>query len=251
MGKVVAVSGKGGVGKTTITALLVQELLAAGAETPLLVVDGDPAATLHFALGVASPATTLAHVRDEMMAQEGRQKVNPVDLLTQRQVIRTGERGLHLLEMGHGEGRGCYCGVNAALSFALRQLLPQYPWVVLDNEAGTEHLSRKNMSHIDFFIVVTLPQLPSQAVARRIVQTARAVETTWTHAGVVVNRCSTETDGNGVDIAGLPVWATLPEVTTLPELERLGQAVTQLPAGHPLRCHMRDLATRLLREGGS
>lgn len=252
-GKLVAISGKGGVGKTTITALLAQALLDAGASTPLLLADGDPAATLHLALGLPLPTCTLADVREEMQALLGtdyaarRTKANPVELLEERGVIQQVSPAVHLLAMGQSEGAGCYCGVNAALSFALRTLLPRYPWVIVDNEAGVEHLARKNIAHVDFFIVVTLPQQPAQAVARRIIHTAQGAGMTWTAAGVIVNRCPVEEAR--VDIEGWPVWAVLPEETALPQLEQRGNPAVQLSAAAPFRRHLRELAERLLQGG--
>lgn len=242
----VTISGKGGTGKTTIAALLLQELVEAGATTPILAVDGDPASTLHLALGAPIPTSTLASVR-EQLRQDSRtrqsQKVDVAQVLKDAGVVTPVDEKLHLLAMGQGEGRGCYCSVNAALAAAMRALLQCYDWIVIDNEAGVEHLSRVRVPHVDCFIVVTLPAVSSQMVAQRILTTAQQVNVTWDRAGLVVNR---DHGRQSIQIEGLPLWAAVPYSGALEKAEAMGQPVTTLSSNSPVRQAVRHLARQIL-----
>jgi len=249
---IAAICGKGGAGKTTVAALLVEALLRAGAGSPaapLLVVDGDPASTLHFGLGLPAPPHTLADFQREVAATtRSRSRREPTSiqaLLDQLQVVMLARPELHLLSMGQSEGPGCYCAINAGLGAVLPVLLHKYRWVVLDNEAGVEHLSRVRVAHVDFLLVLTTPAPSYQAVAQRIVDTARQVGMTWEAAGLVVNRA---TDlPTQVTVQGLPVWATLPEEPRLAELEQRGEPAVHLPPDTPIRQALATLAEQMLR----
>jgi CO dehydrogenase maturation factor len=188
MSKLITFSGKGGVGKTTTAALLIDELARFGFQGRLLVVDGDPATTLYLALGLTSPAVTLADVRDELQLDAKTVRGLPggqtpaqfvARQLLERQVLgRAGLRRMAFdtLALGWPEGRpGCYCGLNTALSQVLNQLLGQYDLVIIDNEAGLEHLSRHRVGQVHLFVTVETDQLASRIVARRIEQVARTV----------------------------------------------------------------------------
>jgi CO dehydrogenase maturation factor len=151
-----AVAGKGGSGKTTLAALLVRGLLERG-EIPVLAVDADPAANLGEALGVAV-GTTLGSAVEEFYA--GRAQVPPgmtkEALLEVRFASVIDERtGFDLLSMGRGEGPGCYCSVNNTLRALVERLTGSYRVVVIDNEAGLEHLSRRTARRIDVLVVVS------------------------------------------------------------------------------------------------
>lgn len=245
---IVTVSGKGGVGKTTITALLVQEMLALGADTPILVVDGDPARTLHLALGIAAPERTLADLRDDLQtALRDRRNMGEVAaLLDAAGMVVQVTPQLHFLTMGRGEGPGCFCQVNVALSAALRAFLPRYPWIVVDNEAGIEHLARVRIAQVDAFLVVVQPDARSQSVATTLVQAARETAVQIGRLGLVVNR---DHGRGGLQVPlDIPLWAAIPDDPTL----RLhpDEPVAKLLAKSPARQGAHDLAQRVLNGQG-
>ena len=152
---IVAVIGKGGVGKTTVTALLLRRLLDAG-ETPILAVDADPSNCLGPALGLEI-TRTLADLRDGM--REGTDDRPPAMaksewLALQAEDAVVEQAGFDLLTMGHSEGPGCYCFVNNLIRSHLDRLARSYRHVLVDCEAGLEHLSRRTSGRPDRLVCV-------------------------------------------------------------------------------------------------
>ncbi|MCG3212600.1 MAG: hypothetical protein FOGNACKC_06270 [Anaerolineae bacterium] len=232
----VTVSGKGGVGKTTLTALLVDELLRKQYPGRLLVVDADPAQTLHFALGIPAPGATLAQVRDNTPLTAGALKalppgVTPAEYVRHRlaaagvvvdRMLR--KRPFDVLAMGHREGGpGCYCAINSALSEALATLMTSYDLIIVDSEAGIEHLSRYRIRQVDLFLAVTTPGRAARAVTRQIIARAREVGMRLGEVGVIVNRSLT---GVGID----DLLAVVPNCPQLTHYDLSGRAVVDLPA---------------------
>jgi CO dehydrogenase maturation factor len=152
---IVAVIGKGGVGKTTVTALLLRRLLEA-AVTPVLAIDADPSSCLGSALGVR-PNGTLGALRDRLRDDSGRPrsvaKSEWLALMAEEAIVEQG--GFDLLTMGHPEGPGCYCFVNNLLRDYLDRLARSYRLALVDCEAGQEHLSRRTARQPDRLVCVT------------------------------------------------------------------------------------------------
>jgi CO dehydrogenase maturation factor len=169
MARTIAVSGKGGVGKTTIAALIIRHLRENSAG-PILAVDSDPDCYLGTMLGMSVQAT-IGDLREETLQQ---MKDWPAGMSKEASI----EAGLHglivetpkvdLITMGRGEGPGCYCFINLVLRRFTDGLAPSYEWVVMDNEAGMEHISRRTSSHVDDLIVVVDANPLSLDSARRI-----------------------------------------------------------------------------------
>lgn len=249
---IVAFSGKGGVGKTSLAALVLDELARRGCEGPVLAVDGDPAMTLHLALGVAPPSATLARVRDEVRLEARSVRSLPAGMsvtgylaqeLAQAGVLARRELNglpLDLLAMGQGEGRGCYCGINNALKAVLAELVGRYSLVVVDNEAGLEWLNRYRLARLDHFVVVSTPAPAAQAVAERVIATAEEVGLEVGRWWRLLNRA------NGHVVAGSEVDLVAPQSWRLAAMERQGEPVVRLPVDSSLRRALGPLVEAVL-----
>jgi CO dehydrogenase maturation factor len=165
----IAVAGKGGTGKSTIAALLVSRLCA-GDMKPVLAVDADPDCNLGTLLGV-EPEQTIGDLREDLLKAikdfpAGMTKADYIESGL-HQIINEQE-GYDLITMGKGEGASCYCFINNLIRKFCDDLTPSYPWVVIDNEAGLEHLSRRTTTDIDGLIVVVNESPLSFSCARQI-----------------------------------------------------------------------------------
>ncbi|MBI5778453.1 MAG: AAA family ATPase [Planctomycetes bacterium] len=152
---VIAVAGKGGTGKSTVAALLIRALLAQN-KKPVLAVDADPNSTLGDYLGITCSCT----VADLIEQTKGLRNLpdgvsKPAHLEYQLQSAITESAGVDLLVMGRPEGPDCYCMANNILRGYVQKIVGNYPYVVIDNEAGMEHLSRKTTQNIDALLLVS------------------------------------------------------------------------------------------------
>jgi CO dehydrogenase maturation factor len=189
----IAVAGKGGVGKTTLCGLLVRSLRDLGVR-PILAVDADPTSNLAEALGVEA-GKALADIREEGSTPEGSPssglgRVRAVEDELQRAIVEAD--GFDLITMGRPEGPRCYCAVNHLLRRSLDNLPGNYRAVVLDNEAGMEHLSRRTTNDVDVLLVVANPSTPSLRAAKRILSLARELPVRIGRRVVVFNRVGPE-----------------------------------------------------------
>jgi CO dehydrogenase maturation factor len=165
----VAVIGKGGAGKTTATALLLRRLLDAR-QVPVLAVDADPSNCLGTALGLAIDET-IAHLREAMREAPDRpSSMSQAEWLALRAESALVERpGFDLLTMGHGEGPGCYCFVNSVIREYLDRLTRSYRHVLVDCEAGLEHLSRRTAGRPDRLVcVVNRAKMSAETIHRAL-----------------------------------------------------------------------------------
>jgi len=189
-GTMVAFSGKGGSGKTTLASLVIRQLLRTRTR-PVLAVDADPNATLGLTLGVEVGAT-IADLRDRMGLAA--QKVNsiPKERLMGQWLneVLTEAEGLDLLTMGRPEGPKCYCYVNGLLRRYLRELRGNYPLVVVDCEAGMEYLSRLTVEDVDVLVLVAEPTPVGLTTVSRIARLADSLPVRVKRRVLAVNKIS-------------------------------------------------------------
>ncbi len=190
MSFLVAVSGKGGVGKTTVAALIVRQLIARG-RSPVLAVDADPNTCLDLALGVRAEETVGA-IREETkkLAAGGETKgIAKQELLELKiaQALVEAEK-FDYIAMGRPEGPGCYCYANNVLSSVLTRLAGHYPAVVLDNEAGLENLSRRIVRGVDALVLVTDGSRAGRETILRLHGLAREMGIAYGRLALVINR---------------------------------------------------------------
>jgi CO dehydrogenase maturation factor len=185
----IAIAGKGGTGKTTLAALITTCLLKAG-KTPVLAVDADPNANLNEALGVAYD-TTVVDTVDQIMGDGAAVPAG----VTKRQLVEyqmhdalVESAGFDLLVMGRTEGPGCYCHANDLLREFLEKLSGGYSHVVMDNEAGMEHLSRRTTRNVDVLLIAANPTVTAVRSAGRIHEIARKLKLGVGRSCLVLNR---------------------------------------------------------------
>jgi len=191
MAKVIAVTGKGGTGKTTVAALIVK-WLKAHARGPILALDADPDANLATVLAVPVPQT-IGDLREETVREikslpVGMTKANYIQAGLHQIVVETPK--VDFITMGRSEGPGCYCFVNTLLREFAEDLEDSYEWVVMDNEAGLEHLSRRTTAHVDHLIVVVNNSPLAVDCARRIHEVITSLKNEVVHRHVLFNAVS-------------------------------------------------------------
>ena len=240
MGFLIAITGKGGTGKTTLSALTVNRLTARGLR-PVLAVDADPNTCLDSALGV-SVRQTLGRAREEtrdlasMGMAAGVSKRELLEMKIAECLVEAED--FDLIAMGRPEGPGCYCYANNVLKEVLAEISAQYPFVVLDNEAGLENLSRRIIRQVDLLVFVTDPSHQGLTTVKRLYDLAREMNVRYRKLAVFVNRLS------GVIPSALAVeiensiaadWVIgFPENGELAELAKSGKSVGLLSIENPV-----------------
>jgi CO dehydrogenase maturation factor len=195
-GLVIAISGKGGVGKTTTTALMAKILSESNPERSILVIDANPDSNLADVLGIPV-ARTVGMVTDDLKKSLEKSAIPPTmtkeDILETRifEILRE-TPSFDLLVMGRGEGEGCYCPVNAFLAHIIDRLIKNYDVTLMDMEAGLEHLSRKTDRDVDIMMVITDPSSMGLLTARRVKEVAKEVHIEFKKFYLVGNRFKPE-----------------------------------------------------------
>ena len=239
----IALSGKGGTGKTTTAALLVDAFRRKG-EIPLLAVDADPNANLHEALGM-EVTETLGAMREEAFTKAIPAGMSRLDYvrLRFRQVLVEGT-GVDLIAMGRPEGTGCYCFSNNLLSECLVGLQAEYRFIVIDAEAGMEHISRGTIGMPDLLLIVSDPGARGMRTATRIRDIALSLGLPRERIYLVVNRVR----AGAADIGGepVPLIAEVPADPAIEEADLEGRPIVTIPGDSPARLAIEALAARIL-----
>ncbi len=252
MTKIIAMSGKGGTGKTTVAAMITRSLLKRS-DGPILAIDADPAANLHLALGLPMPYT-VGDIREEMMhvASAGQLgvSISRHDYLTHevRMSLEEGEK-VDLIAMGRPEGQGCYCAVNHLLREIIDDLARNYAYVVIDNEAGMEHLSRRTTKDVDLLLVITDPTIRGLRAASIIAEMASDIEIEIRDVQLVVNRVNGDLPDplrRSIEELGLPVAAYVPNDEKINQLDALGEPLVRLEEQSPAGSALEELVDRVL-----
>jgi CO dehydrogenase maturation factor len=180
-------SGKGGVGKTTLAGLFIRGLVEIG-KKPVLAIDADPNSCLADMLGVRV-RFTIGSARETVRDEAEAQKISKQELLRMKiaqGLVESG--GFDLISMGRPEGPGCYCYANNVLKMAIKELSDQYPYVVLDNEAGLENLSRRIVQSVDVLTLVSDASNAGMNTLERLYNLAREMKVGFRKLILIVNR---------------------------------------------------------------
>ncbi|HEX75106.1 MAG TPA: AAA family ATPase [Dehalococcoidia bacterium] len=244
----IAVAGKGGVGKTAIAALLIDLLSKKGV---VLAIDADPSTNLNDALGL-SLRETVGRAREELTEDIKKGRLSPTiskqDVLDMRIMEALVESPkIDLLAMGRPEGPGCYCAANHMLRLSMERLAKNYDYMVMDCEAGMEHVSRQTTQDIDFLLTISDPTMRGITAAARMKELIKEMRTKVGKVYLAVNRVK---DGLPQEIEkaigdfGLDLIATIPEDPYLAELEIKGKPIIELPEDSPLQLRAKEIVAK-------
>jgi CO dehydrogenase maturation factor len=248
---VMAVCGKGGTGKTTLSALLIRSLLKQG-KKPILAVDADPNANLAPALAMPVDQT-VGQVLEEFHGRkltipEGMSKQAYLELRLNQAVAEA--KGIDLLVMGRPEGPGCYCSANSVLRDMLERLAENYRFVVLDNEAGMEHLSRRTASRIDVLLMVTDPSMKGLRTVRTLLDLVAELKLPIVKKFLVVSRAG-DLDPRLTEMVkelGVPLLGMVPEDDEIKEFDLETRSFLELPDDCPAAQAMERMMEKLSAE---
>jgi CO dehydrogenase maturation factor len=253
MTKTIAIAGKGGTGKTTVAALLTKLLSQKGL---VLAVDADPSTNLSQALGLPlDDSKTVGRIREKMAEDVSRERLGPdiskPEYLFNKIVESLIEsKGFDLLSIGRPEGPGCYCASNEFLRASLDKLVKdyKYAYIVMDCEAGMEHISRQTTRDVDVLLIMSDPTIKGVTTAARMKQLIVELRSNVGRVGLVVNRVRGELSPEirkVIDDADLQVFALVPEDPDIAGLEMQGRPVTELSQKSALQLKIKEIAEDL------
>jgi len=234
----IALSGKGGSGKTTIASLILRALVERTGKS-VLAVDADPNATLGLALGLTVDRTA-AEVREDALERRlqtspGMDRQRAIEYALHQCLVE--HTGFDLVAMGRPEGPKCYCYVNHLLRAYLDTISADYTYVLIDNEAGMEHLSRRTTTDVDILIVVAEPTAVGLRSAKRVYEAVAGLPIDVRRSQLVLSRVRSEGLSGAIEqqVAdlGLTVAGIVPHDEALTELAEVGGSILDAPAASP------------------
>jgi len=227
----IALAGKGGTGKTTLAGMLIKYFIYKE-KTPILAVDADSNANLNDVLGVKTSGT-LGDARESMKKGEvpsGMTKDVFMSMKMQESVVETSK--FDLIVMGRPEGAGCYCAANTLLTNFLDKLTDNYPLMIMDNEAGMEHISRLTTRNVDVMILVSDGSVRGVTAAVRINELAKSLHIGMGKSFIIINRSingPSDAILNIIKDAGITYAGHLPADDNIYEYDMDGKATINLP----------------------
>lgn len=230
--KILAVAGKGGVGKTSIAANMVRLLADHHPDSKILAIDADPAVGLATALGI-EVETTIDDIRREVVAAaEGGDSKTAIELLGEARyrifdaLVETD--GFSFIAVGRPEAAGCYCKVNSYLKEVISILSNNFDYVVIDGEAGIEQINRRVMERVTHLFLIT----DASKKGTQVVQTIKKVAddlVMYKKVGVIANRLPSESMKDYLDIGDIPYLTGILSDVSLAEFDLKGENVFYLP----------------------
>ncbi len=231
----IALAGKGGTGKTTVSGMLIKYLVDIG-KTPILAVDADSNSNLNEVLGVTVD-DTLGNAREEMKTGKvpnGMTKDIFMSMKLEEAVVET--EHYDLVVMGQPEGAGCYCAANSLLTGFLERLVDNYAYLVMDNEAGMEHISRLTTRDVDILLIVTDTSRRGLQAGMRIHELAQSLNIGMGRSYLIMNQVKGEPAPavkQLIDNAGIEMAGTIPEDDGVYQFDLNGRPTIDLPKENP------------------
>ena len=247
-----AVAGKGGVGKTTTCGMLIDYLCKKG-DGPVLVVDADANSNLNEVLGV-EVETSLGAIREDMAHAEltgsipkGMTKADYAEYKFNSALIEDDD--FDMLVMGRTQGKGCYCYVNGMLQSQVAKYAGNYKYVVMDNEAGLEHVARGTLPHVDTMLLISdCSRRGIQAVAR-VAEMVKELKLNPGQMGLIVNRAPGGVLDAGIreeiEKHGLTLFGVLPHDDAVYRCDCDGEPSSKLPENDPMKSALKDIMRSL------
>ncbi len=231
----IAMAGKGGTGKTTVAGMLIKYLMSKD-KAPVLAVDADANANLNEVLGL-EVTDTLGNAREEMKKGDvppGMTKDVFMSMRLEQAVIE--QKGFDLVVMGQPEGAGCYCAANTLLTGFLDRLGDNYPYIVMDNEAGMEHLSRLTTKNVDVLLIVTDTSRRGLQAGLRIHKLAQDLKIGVKKSYILINQAKADPTDEVISIlqeSGLELAGVIPDDEKVYEFDMEGMPTVNLDADNP------------------
>lgn len=244
----IAVAGKGGVGKTTTCGMIIDYLCHKG-QGPVLVVDADANSNLNEVLGV-EVETSLGAIREEMAQAElkktipaGMTKADYAELKFNSALIE--EDDFDMIVMGRTQGKGCYCYVNGVLKTQVDKYAKNYSYVVMDNEAGLEHVARGTLPKVDTMLLISDCSRRGIQAAARVAEMIDEMELKPDRLGLIVNRAPNGQLDDGVKAEiekhGLTLLGVLPQDDGVYRCDCDGEPSSKLPDSNPVKTALRGI----------
>ena len=248
----IAVAGKGGVGKTTTCGMIIDYLVNSG-KAPVLVVDADANSNLNEVLGVEAEIT-LGAIREEMAQAEmkgtipaGMTKADYASFKFNSALIE--EDDYDMLIMGRTQGTGCYCYVNGVLTTLVDKYAKNYQYIVMDNEAGLEHVARGTLPHVDTMLLISDCSRRGIQAAARVAEMITELELKPGRMGLIVNRApgGVLSDGIKEEIAkhGMELLGVLPQDEGVYSCDSDGEPSSKLPQDNPVKQALKEIMKNL------
>ena len=248
----IAVAGKGGVGKTTTCGMLIDYLTQKG-QGPVLVVDADANSNLNEVLGV-EVETSLGAIREEMAQAElkgtvpaGMTNADYAEFKFGSAIIE--EDDFDMLVMGRTQGKGCYCYVNGVLKTQVDKYARNYKYIVMDNEAGLEHVARGTLPHVDTMLLISDCSRRGIQAAARVAEMIAELELKPSKLGLIVNRAPGGVLDEGVkaeiEKQGLTLLGVLPQDEGIYRCDCDGEPSAKLPGDNPVKVALRGIMQQL------
>ena len=254
MAHVIAIAGKGGVGKTTLTGLIIQYLGKKG-KGPILAVDADVNSNLNEVLGV-EVESTLGDVREEVARAEmsktnpipaGMSKADYMEFKFDDALIESDD--YDLLVMGRTQGKGCYCFVNGLLQAQLQRLQKNYPYIIVDNEAGMEHISRGVLPSMETAILISDCSRRGVQAVGRIAELIKECDMHPKKIGLIINRAPGGVLNAGtkeeIEKQGLTLLGVVPQDENVYDFDCQGSPIVDLPEDSPVRKAIEEIIDRM------
>jgi len=244
----IAVAGKGGVGKTTTCGMII-DYLCNKKQGPVLVVDADANANLNEVLGV-EVETSLGQIREEMAQAElrgtlpaGMTKADYADFKFSSAIIE--EDDFDMLVMGRTQGKGCYCYVNGVLKTQVDKYAKNYSYIVMDNEAGLEHVARGTLPKVDTMLLISDCSRRGIQAAARVAEIVNEMELNPAQMGLIVNRAPEGKLDDGVmeeiQKHGLKLLGVLPQDEGVYRCDCDGEPSAKLPDSNPVKAAVKQV----------